>query len=191
MEFHCINLDRRKDGKISIIEQFAKQNLNIKFFNGLDGKQLGIKSKLRTSGMTGCFISHYLLYTQLQSQNNEWNAIIEDDLVVCDDLLYHMELWLKTIPNDADIAFFGYYARPKSSSKQITKDWLTISDFYGTHFYLVKTSSLPKIINLTSVIDDQIDIQIIKCIQKGDLKGYCSVIPLGRQSGSETDVQKF
>lgn len=190
MVFHCINLERRKDRKESILTQFGEQNLSVEFFPGLDAKQLNIHSKLRTSGMAGCFVTHHLLYLNLLDSQDKWSVIIEDDLIVCKDLLYYMQSWMETIPDDADIAFFGYYKRPKCSITQINKDWLKIDKFYGTHFYIVKTESLPKIINLTSVIENQIDLQLVKYIDKGDLKAYCSIIPLGKQSGSETDVQK-
>lgn len=190
MKFYCINLEKRTDRKNSIIEQFAKQNIDLEFFPGLDAKILGVVSLLKTKGMTGCYISHHLLHLKLKSAEDEWSIIIEDDLIICKDLIYHVELWLKTIPKDADIGFFGYYKRKGSSSIHITRDWLFIDKFYGAHFYAVKTSSLPKIIKYTSKIENQIDVQIIDNIQKGNLKGYCSVIPLGKQSGSETNVQK-
>lgn len=190
MDFYCINLQKRFDRKDSIIKQFGEQNISVEFFNGLDAKQLNIHSKLRTKGMVGCFISHHMLHLKLQSKNTKWSAIIEDDLIICKNLLYYLHSWIKTAPEDADILFFGYHRRPESKTINISPDWLSIDKFYGAHFYLVKTESLCKIISLTSVIENEIDVQIVKYIQKGDLIGYCSVVPLGRQSGSETNVQK-
>ena len=111
---------------------------------------------------------------------------LEFEKILCNKFYNY---WLN-LKQKMDIGFFGYYKRKGSSSIHITRDWLFIDKFYGAHFYAVKTSSLPKIIKYTSKIENQIDVQIIDNIQKGNLKGYCSVIPLGKQSGSETNVQK-
>lgn len=189
VDIYCINLKDRKDRKDSILENFKDENIT--FFDALNGKQLGIYSLwLRTQGMVGCFLSHHALYRHIAATTDkDWTIIIEDDLIPTSNWKEFFLKWISEIPDDADVAMIGWYKRNKNTKIQNIGNWTIVDKWYGMHFYAVRTSSLEKIIGLTSSISNQIDLQLCELSLQNKLKIYNAVIPLGKQSGSKTNVQ--
>lgn len=108
-----INLDSSKERFDSINKRLTELNLNFDRVSAVNGRELSPeyiknitypldhKSKVLfprelTFGEIGCFLSHRKCWTKLLESNEEWAAIIEDDVQVSDLAGYYInqESWI-------------------------------------------------------------------------------------------------
>jgi len=114
------------------------------------------KQKLR-KGEIGCYLSHVNLLKHLDTLNappNEGHLILEDDIKIDDDFVRSWNNSFKTVPEDWDIIFIGLLGNKVNNvSNGIGKpEWIT-----GTHAYVVKHSSIPRILQSLKGFNEPID----------------------------------
>ena len=105
-------------------------------------------------GEIGVFLSHKTLLEYLHNQDyneNDNHLILEDDVFIQPETV---NVWNKTIiDNEWDIIFMGLPNKVEKVSNGIgVPKWIT-----GAHAYVVKHSSLPKILHSLRVLYDPID----------------------------------
>jgi len=172
-----INLDRSTDRVKKIQEELYKLNpLTITRWTGVDGGKLtdedyhkldipywsrpSFAAEARQKGRKGeigCYLSHYNLLNHLNTLEREdgvGHLILEDDIKISDDFVKSWNTSVKSIPPDWDIIFLGLLGNQINNvSNGIgVPVWIT-----GTHAYVVKHSSLPKIIDSLKGISEPID----------------------------------
>jgi hypothetical protein len=76
---YCINLEKRIDRKVSVIEQFNSININnINFVNAIEPKNQGV---YKTIGAHGCALSHLKIYELEKNKNSNNFIVFEDDVI--------------------------------------------------------------------------------------------------------------
>ena len=93
-----------------------------------------------------------------------------------------------TLEEDWNFIMLGYYNK---GNKIDIDNNISISDnWFGTHFYLINPKNLKNKINLFEKMTMQIDLQIMKLMNAGEVNAYFSKTNLIYQSGFKTTVQK-
>ena len=172
-----INLDRSKDRMKSVKSQLHKLSpLIVTRWPAVDGTILTDKEydelqipywsrpsfaeesrKKGRKGEIGCYLSHVNLLKHLDTLNtppNEGHLILEDDIKIDDDFVKTWNKSFNTVPETWDMIFVGLLGnKVKNVLNGIGKpEWIT-----GTHAYVVKHSSIPRILNSLKGFNEPID----------------------------------
>lgn len=179
------------DRRASAEKQFKSNNLDVEFVQAFDAKTKGVKHSSKsvfTEGMIGCHISHERLIEEISRRTDIDIAVIfEDDIKI--------ESWSfdpLSIPDDWDIAFLSWYSSGKFRTESVNENWLSLHEGWpwGFHNYAIKQKSAKKILDVISVIDGQVDVEVIKGSKEGKIKAYYAKKLHSQQIGIfETTVQ--
>jgi GR25 family glycosyltransferase involved in LPS biosynthesis len=161
------------------------------FFNAIDGRKFKLNHAILTPEAVACFLSHTTLYLQLLNREDEFFFIVEDDAKLLKPL-DEIEEKMKSLPEDWDIAFFGWFSDAYStrSKVDVNEDWMVMDSFWGFQGYIIKKSSILKIYNSLLNIDTHVDVQIGRQIKNRKINGYFLKIPLILQGGFATQIPK-
>jgi len=197
-----INLERSKDRWYDIqLELIKLFPLKVSRWSATDGKQLTIKDMINEKipesiygvkgfdkplnetnkyGVMGCYLSHKKLLKYLETLNvnpNDGHLILEDDIYIKSDTLTHWRKIYKNLNPNWDIVYFGVNDKCKRD-KDINGFKKAIHTGWGTYGYMVKHSSIPKILEKIDVMDDAIDAKYsrlfseLNCYILSDIKIY-------------------
>ena len=165
-----INLDRRRDRRENVIQNFKIVNItNYEFIKAVDGKTLTPTSQIITlfqgndfgnrRGVIGCALTHYQLWKQLVESDVEYFLIMEDDFRIIKTFKTEIE---KINFEKYDILLMGYhmFSNTLESVKHIYRHGdecvdinLTIDklqmDYYigGIHCYSINKNGARKLLN--------------------------------------------
>ena len=180
-----INLDRSSDRRTYIENETSKLLIPVKRWSAVDGSKLtdedfnkhnipawsrpsfALESKQKTRfGEIGCFLSHKSLLQHLNTldtPSDMAHLILEDDAKIDDNFIEKWNISINTVDPSWDIIFVGLLGNNVNDVKSgIGKpEYIT-----GTHAYVVKQSSLDKIIAHIDIIYDPIDEVYAKGINK-------------------------
>ncbi|MCW5139931.1 glycosyltransferase family 25 protein [Burkholderia cenocepacia] len=97
LSYVCISLARAHDRRAGMVEEFAKQNINARFFDafelkgcghGIPGYDTGARLRrygwLLSPGELGCYLSHRAVWRQLVESGSNACCIMEDDVALLD-----------------------------------------------------------------------------------------------------------
>ena len=161
-KIYFINLDENIDrwNKLS--------NKNITRFSAINGKKIDknklIKDNIISSknnlqlGQIGCALSHISVLKLIQTQDEPYGLILEDDVIIPDNFSVNK---LK-LPNDFDLLFLGgCNIKGKKVAPNLIKPSI-ISGLYNLcwHAVLVNKNSVQKILGLLTPLRRPIDSQI-------------------------------
>lgn len=207
-----INLDRRPDRNLNVIEQLKKigfENITERF-SAIDGKKLDLnninsniitqtgidfakKSEIiythLTVGAIGCAMSHRAIYQKIIDENINSCLILEDDITIDDGFNEKIKYIENQILNiDYDLFFLGFH--PGTTYDETNK----FNSIYGLFGYIVTKSGAKKLLDLFP-ITYQIDTEISRNTDKINIYGvkYSDRIILSDQSQYSykfgTDIQ--
>ena len=167
--YYYINLDRHQDRRKYMENQFQNHNLSINRFKAFDknlvnqaylddleGKNVilsktQIKNK-RKEGSLACLISHTNLWKKIHSEKKgDISLIFEDDCEILPNFQNKLDTALQNAPDDWDMIWLGYNnIKGDKVSEYYYKPYQGFHKGFNTqhHCYLVKTSSIPKILNI-------------------------------------------
>jgi GR25 family glycosyltransferase involved in LPS biosynthesis len=186
-----INLDRRPERNLNVIDQLKKVGLlnMAERFSAIDGKKLDLnkidssiittdgigyakKSDIifthLTPGAIGCAMSHRAIYQKIIDENIENCLILEDDITFVDDFnkkIQKVEKYIKDNKLEYDLFFLGYH--PSSLRDFYTQKFLNI---YGLFGYIVNKNGAKKLLDLFP-ITYQIDTEISFNSDKINIQG--------------------
>ena len=139
------------------------------------------RQKIR-KGELGCYLSHLALLKHLatlMADAHKGHLILEDDIQIENGFMEKVKQAFRHVPTDWDIITFGIAERGKNI------DVINIQNNIGRtiwmnndYAYLVKHSSLEKIINEVSVIREPFDTTLGRASKLGKLNIYSYVPPL-------------
>ncbi len=186
----CINLERRPDRKEKAISEFSKFNLDFEFFNGIDGHEMNVRSKIKP-GHVGCVMSHLNLYRHLKNQEGEIFMITEDDVVFSDDFIDVYLDSINNVPNDWHLLYFGGNHNSLSPD-MISKNIHRLHKTYTTHCYMVKKNCLDLLIcefDNDDIFNSEVDVHLSKIQTKFPCYGFIPSIAWQREGFSDIEMR--
>ena len=154
---YWINLDRSKDRKLLIENQFKKYGItNHTRIPAVDGSNIEklIINKIRNEnkwnaklGEIGCYLSHCEALKKINE--NDKILILEDDIVISDNFIENFNNSVKELPEKWDILLIGFRFHQPSQNIDYSKNLQkTKSRYFGAHAYLINKSFLSRINNI-------------------------------------------
>jgi len=160
--------------------------LDYSFFWAIDGQKFRLKHDLINAPAIATFLTHVTLWLEIRNKPNQNYLILEDDIDLVGDIS-KLESKISTLPDNWDIALFGWYHTHTFGRKRVVNDdWVTVPKFWGLHSYIVNKDSITKIYNNLINMDNHIDIQLARLIGIGKINGYFLKEPMFVQSGKFT-----
>lgn len=144
---YCINLERSKDRRLNMENQFEKLGLDVEFFKACDGKEVG------KDGKFGCGQSHLWIYDDILKKGYNNAIIFEDDAILCSNLKEEIEE-LPEPPEDWDIFYLIKYAEIKESTVGIFNKGKCLS----TSGYIISNKGCSKVSNFRAEDIGHIDV---------------------------------
>jgi GR25 family glycosyltransferase involved in LPS biosynthesis len=188
----CINLDRRTDRWSECIDEFKKHNLQVQRFSAVDGNDLRSLPGL-TKGNVGAIYSHRAVIQHAKDSNFENILILEDDIEFHDDMNKLFSEYIKELPSDWDMLFFG--ANHSQNNVWMVDPLIQVTDHvykiirsYANHCYVVKHTAYDKLIDALSRKDKPNDV-LVSDVQK-ELNCYLFRPHLAWQRPSYSDLQE-
>lgn len=124
-KIYFINLDRRPDRYEHVLKQMSNNNVNfnnILRIKAIDGneyeftkeeKDMFINSDFRTQPyakkIMGNQLSHYYILKDMIKNNYKNIVIFQDDIILIDNFMDHLNKVLENIPNDAEIINIAFH----------------------------------------------------------------------------------
>lgn len=185
----CINLNCRFDRKQRCEEIFKKYDLRAEFFPAIDGKNLNIKTKIK-SGHVGCCLSHREIYRKFSNSN--WNniLILEDDVEFVEDFVDLFDLYYREVPNDWHLLYFG--GNHNNTTKNMISDHIhKLHNTYTTHCYLLNRKAIPFLLTEfddCNIYTQEVDVHLSN-IQKR-ISCYGFIPHLAWQRASFSDIEE-
>jgi GR25 family glycosyltransferase involved in LPS biosynthesis len=116
----------------------------------------------------GCNASHKKAIEFAKHYNFDDVFIFEDDFdFISENSKAYIDQANEMIPEDYDVALFGYYFLPKKI--KVNEYWNEVGDFCALHLYKVNSKAYDKILALPD------DYHIDRLIGRSTLKKYASV----------------
>ena len=122
---YYINLDRREDRNINILKQFEKHNIPshlIKRFTAIDGTTYNFNNdelnlfrnsdfinKPFSKKIMGNQLSHFTIYKEMLDKNYKKILILQDDSIFRDNLIFHLNNVLNSLPSDTEVLNIGMH----------------------------------------------------------------------------------
>lgn len=190
IDYYVISMkgqDKRID---NILTQQQKINATINVFDAIIGEDVDMnnvpnqiiaedfkKNTKHRKREIGCFLSHYYILKLIESNGNPdgYTVIFEDDFNIVVD---GFEEKLKsTLESMSQYEFDMLYIETISNNmgERLTDDVCkidTTKDFYGTQAYIVKNSSIDRLLDATWTIDMAIDNKYTTAIKSNKIKAY-------------------
>ena len=202
---YVINLDKNRERLKGFAYQYKSSDLNpviCNRFKGIVGMDIQYDRYIDkmsiidlTPGMVGCYLSHYKLLAQAEKQfkgTKDYIVIFEDDSLI-DKNIFHKGIKQipQIYPEDWDIILLGHMLGDPSHSWVDMESYFEMYNFWGTHCYIVKMTSVSKILYLLQPpIIDQIDGMYARLSRNQSLKVYgITHVVAKQQPGGASDVQ--
>lgn len=169
MQIHIINLTRRQDRRIKLIEELEKHNIkNYVFVDAIDGNTIDVNEMISNGhsplkkGEYGCYLSHLKVYKSIIESSEELHLILEDDIYFANNFKNKLRKKLAKIENiNWDIFYLGINdLQQKKQGKFISSIegiYCPEKILWGTHAYLIKKESVSKIMDSLTPIKFPID----------------------------------
>lgn len=193
IKVYLINLDSRKDRlnnflnnynlnfsyeKIKAIDKLIinplelyKKNILGKYgFNNLNKKIRTSHYEFNTKGAIGCYLSHIKTWEKILEDDIDYGIIFEDDVninkKINDKLLIK---YIQKAPKDWDIILLN---KNRIKGKRYKENIYKIERFICTHSYIIKKTSINKIISNIYPINQQIDFKLSILAKKNIINIY-------------------
>lgn len=145
---YVLNLPSRTDRKERMKSLFSKHNIEVEFFDAIDGKKHHTKSDKRNAGEVGCFLSHKAIIKDAYEKGYESILILEDDLILHKDF-HKVCLNLYSIPkNEWDMIYLGasdYNFKENTINSDFSKPYYKGRLIDGTFAYGITKDKIKKI----------------------------------------------
>ena len=154
---YCINLDRRPDRWDEIKSEIDKNGLIVERVLGVDGNPNNIeKNPGVLEGDVGCTLSHYNIILDAKKRGLEKVLVLEDDAIFIDDLNVKFEEFIKQLPDDWDMVYFG--GNHQIPLIPITENIFKVTKTWTTHAYAIRNTLFDVVIDLHGQGKKQVDV---------------------------------
>lgn len=189
-KIYCVNLRRRTSRWEKSLEEFQKHNLFVKRFNAVDGNTHP-KHPVLKPGEVGCLLSHLNIIKKSKESGFKKVLIFEDDVEFSDNLVESFREYLKELPLNWDMLYFGAnhaLCNPYESNPpiQITEHVYKVVHAYSTHAYAINETAYDRIISHIEKMTNPLDVMYSQ-IQK-ELNVYLFRPHLAWQRNGYSDI---
>lgn len=166
-----INLKRRNDRKINMINNFNKVGIRrYEFITGIDGLEpcvfnkfndykKNFKTKIITSGHFGCLLSHIKAISIAKQRGYSSIMILEDDVVLCDNFIQKIS---KIKIPDYDMIYLGGIIKYK---KIFLNNWTKTNGILGAYGYILTSKIFDIILDELEKLINYVDLFYMEQIQ--------------------------
>jgi GR25 family glycosyltransferase involved in LPS biosynthesis len=192
---YVINIDSRKDRLDNAQNEFRKIGAAFTKVSAVDGYKEGLEAapykgynpKYWNPGAAGLLKSTEKALLHALQNNYKRILICEDDIEFAPNINEMSDAWLKTVPKDWQMFFFGCYhvKDPMPINKAISK----VSYAFCLHAYAVSSSVMEYYLHLVQQGGKELDRITADDIQPLG-KTYCFTENLAYQKPSFSDIQK-
>lgn len=189
---YCINLDRRYDRWVKIVEKFKFLNIHVKRVSAVDGSKLdrSIREqyKMISAGALGCILSHYKIIQHAKKCNYRRILILEDDILFIENFHKHFIDMMKSI-NDWCLLYLGCSQHVWQNIEFYNENNYYSKRCDGTFAYSIDCSVFDDVLNTDTIKDKPID-TILHIIQNKYYKNCFTAFPnLIISDVSESDIR--
>jgi GR25 family glycosyltransferase involved in LPS biosynthesis len=166
---YVINLKKRGDRKIHIVEQLSKiQCNNYTLFEGVDGDLIDNPSKLK-KGMYGLVKTYINIFDSWVKNKTSNIVIIEDDCIFSGNFNEELFTLMGDIPNDWEMIYFGGNHNLHVGStqpKKINENIIKLHNTYSAHCVVLKDYVFEELVNRLKNLDIENDVFMSKLQNK-------------------------
>ena len=183
----CINLESRPDRWQRITARFVEQGMNrVVRFQAVDGKSLAIPPVWNYSpGAYGCLRSHLAVIEQARDEARPSIMIFEDDAVLAPGFTARFADYVKQLPDDWDMLFFGgLHGKPLTS---VADNVSRVTHSLSTYAYALRHTIYDAFIEVNRQGLDLLD-QNTRALQK-QFNCYCFMPHLAWVEEDYSDVR--
>jgi GR25 family glycosyltransferase involved in LPS biosynthesis len=152
----CINLDRRPERYEEAKSEFEKHGLVVERISGVDGNPDNLQTKI-LPGHVGCVLSHVKILKKAKEENLNNVLVFEDDVVFCDDLQEKFNIFVKQLPEDWDMIYFGGNHN-NIPLEMVSENIGHAKKTYTTHAYAIKDTIYDFAIKVLSKVQYEVDV---------------------------------
>lgn len=174
LKTYCINLNRRSDRRLSMVEQFNNINfIDYYIVDAVDGDSIeNPNENYHCQKVYGCLLSHRKAVEMAIQNDDDLCLICEDDIVFCNDLETHLQDIAWALPDDFDVCYLGYF--DNGIKHEIYNKYLVkLNGQTGAFAYIVNKKFLPILKEYLNLNDGRTVDVILASIHK-DYNFYCA-----------------
>lgn len=183
----CINLDRRPDRRQRVQAELARHGFeSVERFAAIDGDAVEIPTHWKhTAGAYGCLLSHVQVVSAARDSGAPNVLIFEDDAVLDPEFENKFERFIKEVPDDWDMLYFG--ALHKDEPLKISAHVGRITRANSTYAYALKRSIFDEFIALNARAGHVLDMNSYLLQERFNC--YCFIPNLAWVEAEYSDVQ--
>lgn len=189
----CINLDKRPDRWLSVLDECSKNSISVERFSAIDGKALHSSLYLK-QGEIGCAMSHLAVIQRAKQEKLKNILILEDDVRFCLDINTKFFQYIEDLPR-WDFLYLGanHALNNKCMSSlngpiKISNNIYKLKEAYAMHAIAVNETVYDLILELHNNLTKPIDV-LYAGLQK-QTQAYVLFPNLAWQAAGFSDIQE-
>lgn len=184
----CINLDRRLERWRQMQDKFYQHGIHsVRRFAAVDGEALTIPANWPgTPGAYGCLLSHLEVVREARRLGLPSILIFEDDVVFDDQFEQKFSEYVRQLPADWDMLFFG--ALHKDELIKVSDNLARITQSNSTYACVLRDTVFDAFIELNGKGDEVLDVNSL-VLQK-QFNCYCFMPHLAWVEVAYSDAQQ-
>jgi GR25 family glycosyltransferase involved in LPS biosynthesis len=179
-----INLERRPDRLEKVISNLDRINLSkYEIFTAVDGYSIG------QTGWEGLRQTYIKIFNIIKNSGCNNFLLIEDDCEFNDNFQEEVEIYLREIPSDYDLIYFGgnHFSKPEHRFEKINSHVIRTYSTVTTHCIGFSTKNFGIIYDKITNEKDHVDLILAKL--QNELNTYSSIKNLTTQTPSHSDIE--
>lgn len=187
---YVINLKDRVDRKEHIMNQLKKiKCVNYILFEGVNGKKIKNPTRL-PSGMFGLINTYFNMYEDWKKHPKDNILIIEDDCVFVDGFNEKLNDYIKHVPEDWDMLYFGgnHNTHVGSEPPTIINDKVCkLHNTFSTHCVAINNKAFKEVLERLKKCDNALDVIYSELQKKLNVYSFYPMIATQRVSFSDIE----
>lgn len=185
-KIYCVNLDTRPDRLEKVQKEFTRVGFDdISRYSAINGKHVKHSSNL-LNGEIGILQTHINIINNSIKENFKNVLIMEDDVCFTDEI-NKIEEYLKMVPEDWDMIYFGANHISGKALVKINDKIVRLNHSFGLQCVAIKNTLFNKIIEETPKFEKQIDVYYAEW--QNDINAYCFHPNIALQEIGFSDIQ--
>lgn len=164
-ELFVLNLERRPDRKEEARQEFARVGLlhQVTWIKATDGKLLDFPrtisadQQIVSQGDLGCTRSHLHCACVAMEEGHPWYGVFEDDVVFHKDFVELFPEFLKNVPDDWDMIYFG--GNHDQPLQPVNRYVSRMTRTFTTHAMIVRSTIYDALIDVLNRVE-KVDVAI-------------------------------